>query len=222
MHPTLPIVTTAALLDSVNPCAISVLLLTVGFLISLEKSPQAILKIAGTYIFGIFVSYVLIGLGVLSVLSFFGITQGLSKFGAIILILSGLLSLLEHVVPNFPIHLAIPSFIKPQLAKQMQKATYPAMFFLGCLVGVFEFPCTGGPYLMILGLLHDKATYLSGAALLLYYNLIFVAPLVAILFTANNPILSGKFANWRKSNLKKADIISSLAMIILGAVIFLL
>ncbi|KKU93205.1 MAG: putative membrane protein, partial [Candidatus Amesbacteria bacterium GW2011_GWC1_48_10] len=61
MSLTLPVITTAALIDSVNPCAISVLLLTIGFLLSLEKSRREILSIAGLYILGIFVTYILIG-----------------------------------------------------------------------------------------------------------------------------------------------------------------
>lgn len=70
MNLTLPIVTIAALLDSINPCAISVLLLTIAFLISLRKNRRDILLIAGVYILGIFLIYILIGLGVLSALTF--------------------------------------------------------------------------------------------------------------------------------------------------------
>ena len=44
----------------------------------------------------------------------------------------------------------------------MHQATLPAAFALGVVVGLCEFPCTGGPYLMILGLLHDRGTYTSG------------------------------------------------------------
>lgn len=212
MNLTLPVVTFAALLDSINPCAISVLLLTIGFLISLKKSPRHIVLIAGIYILGIFITYILIGLGILHALTLFGISRSITKFGALILILTGILSLAK--VP-----LEIPGFIKPSLAKLIQKATYPAIFFLGVLVGLFEFPCTGGPYLMILALLHDKATFVSGAAYLVYYNLIFVSPLILIVLMTNDSRLMTKFEIWRKSHAKQADIISSVAMLILGLVI---
>ena len=95
------------------------------------------------------------------------------------------------------------------------------MFFLGVLVGLFEFPCTGGPYLMILALLHDKATFTSGAAYLIYYNLIFVSPLILITLTTYNQTLTSKFESWRKSHAKQADLYSPIAMIILGGVILL-
>ena len=93
----LPVITAGALLDSINPCAISVLLLTLGFLISLEKSHREVLVIAGSYILGIFITYILIGLGVLQALSFFGIPRAITKFGALILICTGVLGLLDRL-----------------------------------------------------------------------------------------------------------------------------
>ncbi|HJZ05454.1 hypothetical protein A2634_04260 [Candidatus Amesbacteria bacterium RIFCSPHIGHO2_01_FULL_48_32] len=208
MDPSLSVVTAAAIIDSFNPCAISVLLLTIGFLVHAQKK---VIPIASTYILGIFATYILIGLGVLRALSFFGFPHVLSKFGAAILIITGFLGLLK--VP-----LGLPAFIKPHLAKLIHTSTYPAMFTLGILVGLFEFPCTGGPYLLILTLLHDKSTLLQGALYLIYYNLIFVSPLVLILTLSTvNSQLSTKLQSWLKS-----ETISSLAMIILGAIIFML
>src|SRR3989338_4515573 len=215
MDITLAVITSAALLDSLNPCAISILILTIGFLLSLKKTPKHIMAIAGIYILGIFITYILIGLGILQALTFFGISRAITKFGAAILLLIGILGLAK--VP-----LGIPGFIKPSLAKLIQKATYPAMFFLGVLVGLFEFPCTGGPYLMILALLHDRATFTSGALYLIYYNLIFVLPLILIVLTTHNSQLTTKFESWRHSHARQADLYSPIAMIILGGVIFLL
>ncbi len=57
-----PLVTAGALIDSLNPCAFSVLLLTIAFLFSLESLRIKILKVGAAYIFGIFVVYYLIGL----------------------------------------------------------------------------------------------------------------------------------------------------------------
>ncbi|TSC85461.1 MAG: cytochrome c bioproteinis protein, transmembrane region [Microgenomates group bacterium Gr01-1014_16] len=215
MNLTLPVVTFAALLDSINPCAISVLLLTIGFLVSLKKSPKHIMAVTGVYILGIFITYILIGLGILQALTFFGISRAITKFGALILVITGILGLVG--VP-----LGIPGFIKPRLALLIQKATYPAMFALGILVGLFEFPCTGGPYLMILALLHDRATFTSGALYLIYYNLIFISPLIVISLLTNNQQLLTGFQAWRHSHAKTADLYSSIAMIVLGGVIFLL
>ena len=107
------------------------------------------------------------------------------------------------------------------LAKFIQKATYPSMIVLGICVGLFEFPCTGGPYLTILSLLHDKASFISGLFYLLYYNVIFVAPLVIILVVANSKPVLKKMEFWRKKYSKRIDIISSGLMMLLSVIIFL-
>src|SRR3989344_7196863 len=68
----------AALVDSVNPCAFSVLFLSITFLFGLGRSRNDIIKMGLLYIFGIFTTYILIGLGVLKVLSLFNIPHLMS------------------------------------------------------------------------------------------------------------------------------------------------
>jgi len=215
------IVTSAALLDSINPCAISVLLLTIGFLLSLNKARSEINKIGFIYIGSLYLTYLFIGLGVLQALVFFGFPHMLAKVGAFILFGTGLINLLGDLIPHFPIKLKIPNAAHPILARYMKKSTYPSMFVLGILVGLFEFPCTGGPYLTILSLLHDKASFNSGLLYLLYYNIIFVSPLIIILIMANSKIVLGKVGDWRKKYTKRVDIVSSILMMVLSVIIFL-
>ncbi len=220
MNLTWGIISTAALVDSINPCAISVLLLTIGFLVSLNKLRSYIIRIGFVYIIGIYITYLLIGLGVLRALSLFGFPHTLARFGAIALLLTAGINLGNIFIPKFPIKLKIPDSAHPQLAKFIQKSTVPSFFVLGVLVGLFEFPCTGGPYLVILGLLHDQATFLSGLKYLAYYNFIFVAPLIIILLIASRPGLLQKVDSWRKKNTRMADIITSVIMIVLAGIIF--
>jgi cytochrome c-type biogenesis protein len=220
MNLTWGITTTAALIDSINPCAISVLLLTIGFLISLNKSRANIIRIGLVYIVGIYLTYLLIGLGVLRALSLFGFPHILAKFGAIALLITAGINLGNIYIPKFPIKLKIPDSAHPQLAKFIQKATVPSFLILGVLVGLFEFPCTGGPYLLILGLLHDQATFISGLKYLAYYNFIFVSPLIIILLVASRPGLLQKVDSWRKKNTKVADVVTSVIMIVLACIIF--
>lgn len=215
------IVTSASLLDSINPCAISVLLLTIGFLLSLNKSREHILKIGLLYIGAIYVTYLAIGLGVLQALTFFGFPHFIAKIGAIFLLTTGLINLGGALNKNFPIKLKIPNSTHPFLAKYINRASYSSIIILGILVGLFEFPCTGGPYLTILSLLHGKATFAVGFLYLLYYNLIFVSPLIIILTAANSKRVVVKLDEWRKKNTKKVDIVTSILMIILSVVIFI-
>ena len=211
-----PLITVAALIDSINPCAFSILILTIAFLFTLGVARGGMLKIGGAYILGIFVVYILIGLGILQALHLFNTPHFMGKLGAGILIAWGIIELTGALFPRFPIKLGIPHAAHEKIAVLMKQASLPAAFMLGALVGVCEFPCTGGPYLMVLGLLHDQGTDLRGLGYLLVYNLIFVLPLVAVLLIASQPSLLAKVQNWKKQNTGNLRYAGGILMILLG------
>lgn len=218
----LPLVVVSAFLDSINPCAFSVLLLTIAFLFSVGKLRSSVLRIGGAYIFGVFLVYILIGLGILQVLHLFNTPHFMAKFGAGLLVLLGAINLINEFFPAFPIKLRIPSMSHHAMAELMEKASLPTAFLLGVLVGICEFPCTGGPYLMILGLLHDNATFTVGLGYLAFYNAIFISPLVVILFIAGDKLLLGKVEKWKKENTRGMKLWGGIAMVALGTLIFFL
>src|SRR3989338_3669834 len=99
----LPLLVIAAIVDSINPCAFSILILTIAFLMSIGKLRSGILKIGGAYVFGIFVVYILIGLGILQALHIFSTPHFMAKVGATLLILFGGINLINEFFPAFPI-----------------------------------------------------------------------------------------------------------------------
>lgn len=216
-----PLVTIAALIDSINPCAFSVLLLTIAFLLSIGKMRASVLKIGSVYILGLFAVYIAIGLGLLQALHIFNTPHFMAKVGAALLIVLGGINLINEFFPRFPIKLKIPNAAHHKMAVLMEKGSAPTAFVLGVLVGLCEFPCTGGPYLMVLGLLHDKATYVRGLAYLFYYNVLFVLPLAIILAIASNKLLLDKVQAWQKQERKGMRLWGGVAMVALGIVIFL-
>jgi len=218
----LPLIGVAALIDSINPCAFSILLLTIAFLLSIGKLRSSVLAIGSAYILGIFLVYLVIGLGLLQTLHIFNTPHFMAKVGASLLIVLGLINIIKEFFPAFPIKLGIPHVAHEKIAVLMEKASVPTAVGLGVLVGLCEFPCTGGPYLMVLGLLHDHATYYTGAAYLVLYNLIFILPLVLILAIASDQSLLGKVQSWQQSERGIMRWAGGAAMIILGLLIFLL
>jgi cytochrome c biogenesis protein CcdA len=216
----LPLIAVAALIDSINPCAFSVLLLTIAFLLSIGKLRSSVLSIGLAYIFGIFVVYLVIGLGLLQTLHIFDTPHFMAKAGATLLVALGLINILNEQFPKFPLRLAIPHVAHHRIAVLMEKASVPTAVVLGGLVGLCEFPCTGGPYLMVLGLLHDHATYYSGVGYLMLYNLIFILPLVLILLIASDRSLLARVQAWQQSERKAMRWGGGIAMIALGAIVF--
>ena len=218
----LPLVGVSALIDSINPCAFSVLILTIAFLFSIGKLRSSILKIGSSYIAGIFLIYFLIGLGLLQTLHLFNTPHFMARVGAALLIVLGAINLINEFFPAFPIKLKIPNAAHHKMAKLMERGSMPTAFLLGGLVGLCEFPCTGGPYLMVLGLLHDQGTYLTGVGYLLLYNLIFILTLVIILTISSDKGLLEKVQAWQQKERKLMRFGGGIAMVVLGIIIFFL
>jgi len=216
----LPLVLISAILDSVHPCSFSILLITIAFLFGMQMTRKKILQIGGLYIAGIFAAYFTIGVGLLKVLHLFNVPHFMGKLGATLLIVFGALNIINELFPKFPIKLKIPSVSHTAMGRLMEKASFPAAFGLGLLVGVCQFPCMGGPYLMIIGLLHDKMTYFAGFGYLTLYNLILIIPLVVVLWIAADKVIVNKIQEWKITNLKGLRFWAGSAMIIIGILIF--
>src|SRR3989344_3530810 len=217
-----PLLTVSAIVDSINPCAFSILIVSLIFLFSVGSTTSKVIRYGLVYIFGIFVAYFLIGLGLLQALHIFNTPHFMSKVGAVMLVIFGTVSILEVLIPSFPIKLGVPQGAHQKMNQLLEKMSLPAMFLLGGLVGLCEFPCTGGPYLMVIGLLHDSRTYWQGAGYLILYNLIFVLPLVLILLTAGNERLVAKVKTLQQQNKKAVKLTAGLAMILLAILIMTL
>lgn len=215
----LPLVAIAALIDSINPCALSILLLTIVFLFGIGQGRAGIVKLGAVYIAGIFIAYLAIGFGIIHALHIFNTPHFMAKVGAAVMIGWGALELITVRFPSFPIQLRIPQAAHGAMARLMNRASMPTVFALGALVGLCEFPCTGGPYLMVLGLLHDSTTYLRGAGYLVLYNLIFILPLVVVLAIASERSLMEKVNTWRKTNTKAMRLWGGAAMVAFGIIL---
>lgn len=218
----LPLVGVAALIDSINPCAFSILILTIAFLFGIGSVRSRILSIGGFYILGIFAVYMLIGLGIMQTLHLFNTPHFMAKAGASLLIAFGLINIINEFFPSFPVKLKIPDTAHHKMAELMARISLPTAFLLGALVGLCEFPCTGGPYLMVLGLLHDQATYFMGFGYLLLYNVIFVLPLIIILLISSDAALVAKVQAWQGRERGWMRLGGGVAMMMLGIIFFLL
>lgn len=215
----LPLVFFSALLDSIHPCSFSILLITIAFLFGLQMTRRKILQIGGTYIAGIFASYFLIGLGILKVLHLFNTPHFMGKLGAALLVGFGLVNLINYFFPRFPFKLKLPSAAHGAMAKLMDKTSIPAAFGLGFLVGICQFPCMGGPYLMVIGLLRDTATYATGFGYLLLYNGILAVPLAVVLWLASDKIVVDRIQEGKRTNMNGVRLWAGITMVIVGILI---
>ncbi len=215
------VVTSSAFLDGLNPCAFAVLLFFIGFLFTLKKTRAKIWQMGLVYIGAIYLAYLLIGLGIAQAIVISGAPHLMAKIGAYLVIGLGVIQLLGIVFPAFPIRLRIPLDTKATLEKWMYKATLPASFIGGFLVGLCTFPCSGGIYVAIIGMLAAQSTATQGALWMLWYNLIFVSPLFILLLLSSNRKATEKLQNLEQAETTRVKLLIGAFMIALGAVILI-
>ncbi len=217
----LPAVLITGLLDSVNPCAFAVILLLIAFLFTLRQSRARILQLGFVYIGMIFIVYFGIGLGLLRAVRLSSDPHFVARAGSWLLIVLGVLNLLEYFFPKFPIKLHMPSFASDRTNQLIKQATFPATMAAGFLVGLCTFPCSGGIYVSIITLLNAKTTLAWGLVYLLLYNLVFVLPLVVILFGLGNRLTAKSWARWEREHSLKIRLWYGLGMVVIGLIMLM-
>lgn len=199
--PTLGVVLASAAIDSINPCAIGVLILMVSLVLSGKGSMGRLLFLGFLYIGAIFVTYLLAGLGLVYFLAAIPlwVTEYLSIAVGSLVIFAGLLEIKDFFWYGEGWSLHIPIYFSEKIEKYAKRMTIPGVIFLGAFVAGVELPCTGAPYLAIITILSINFNF-SAFLLLVLYNLIFVLPLIIILFLVAGGMKLNKIHQWKTDN----------------------
>jgi cytochrome c biogenesis protein CcdA/thiol-disulfide isomerase/thioredoxin len=210
----------AALVDSTNPCGLSVL---VFLLISMAAAGdrKRILLVGGVYIAAMFLFHLFVGIGLFSAMAISGLTKPFSIIGGAVALILGLFTLADVLRNKETFLLSIPESGKGMLGTYARKATVPAAFVLGILAGVLGFSCTGGIYISILGLMGREMTVMTGLPYLVLYNLIFVLPLVLVTLLVAYGLSPERAERWRTENKRSIRVIIGIILVALGLVILL-
>ncbi len=222
--PALPIVIATALVDSINPCAIGVLILMVTTLLALNKgkgNKNKMLLVGLIYILVVYVTYFLAGIGLLYFIQRLNIAEPLGIFVGILVIILGLIEVKELWWYGKGVTLGIPARRAEQIKQYMKKLSLPMAIFLGFFVAAVELPCTGGPYLAITTLLSKIGLSTKVLFYLLLYNFIFVLPLIAILFLVYFGTSTKKVKEWKDKQKKWMRFWIGIVMIALGILLIL-
>ncbi|MGC8979554.1 cytochrome c biogenesis CcdA family protein [Caldisericum sp.] len=215
--------TGAALVDSINPCAIAVLLILLTALLAAGEKTRA-LKAGVAFIISIYIVYFLFGLGLFHALQISGLSYWFYQILGFFAIIIGLLNFKDYFwygAGGFVME--IPRSWRPAMKKLLQSVTSPlGAFLMGFVICLFELPCTGGPYLFMTGLLAQQVTQTLAIPILLYYNLLFVLPLIAIVvILCFGMSKTEEIEKWRTENIRLLHLIAGLIMIALGVAVVL-
>jgi len=210
----------AALVDSMNPCGLSVLVFLL-LTMAAAGSRRRILLAGGAYIAAMFLFHLLVGIGLFSVFSLSGLSKPFSIIGGIIALLFGVINIVDLLRNRETFFLSIGENRKGILGEYARMATLPAAFVLGILAGLFGFTCTGGIYISILGLMGREMSVMSGLSWLVLYNLIFVLPLVIITLLVAYGVSPERAEELRTRHKRLLRVIISTILIGLGIIILL-
>ena len=199
----------AGLVDGINPCAIAVLLVFVSATLlavgatmegSLGDRRRALFKGGAAYVAGMFVTYLLIGLGLMGFAGALREDHLGTKIFAVVAIAWSLVALQEALLPEFGERLRMPPMFHSRAQGWVQRASLPGLFGAGALIGLCTVPCSGNVYLAVLALLSSRTDLAQAFGYLVVYNLAFVLPLVALLGIAATPVAMRALARWQLHN----------------------
>ncbi len=221
--PELSAVLITAGVDSINPCAIGVLILLVSTLLANVKSKGRMLKLGLMYIFAIYVTYLLAGLGLMYGLSSLPIviTEYISIIVGMLIVAAGVVEIKDFFWYGKGFSLAISPKRAKNIQKYVQKISLPGVFGLGVFVAAVELPCTGAPYLAIITLLSQSFDIVA-FALLLLYNFIFVLPLIIILVMVYFGSKLQNIKMWKQKNRPYMRLVTGILLIYLGWLLMLI
>ncbi|MDR0283187.1 MAG: sulfite exporter TauE/SafE family protein [Candidatus Peribacteria bacterium] len=152
----------AALADSINPCAFAVMLLLLTSILSRTKDRKKALLAGILFSLAIFITYFLLGMGVLKLLGNVKSLFRLKRIVGIVGLFVGLANIKDYFRYGKGFLMEIPMSRRPLMQKIIKKVVSPAgAFVVGVLVSLFLLPCSSGPYLTILGYLSAESQTLN-------------------------------------------------------------
>lgn len=231
----------AGLADGVNPCAFAVIVFFVSFLAAYKYTKKEIIVVGSAYCLAVFLAYVLMGLGAFHVL------YAMKAFKYVTLVVQWgmvglcgvflLLSLYDFIVyqrtkKSEKMLLQLPTNYKVYIHKVMRfflKDKHSsvwrlllAAFLVGFVVSGVEAVCTGQVYLptIVVILKEVNQHFWRATEFLLFYNLMFILPLVLVFVLTLCGKESATFNDWLKKHLGLTKFL--LCLVFLGLLVLLL
>ena len=221
--PTLGLVVGSAAIDSINPCAIGVMILMISVVLSGGGTVRRMLFLGSLYVFAVFATYLTAGLGLIYFLGSIPlfVTEYISIFVGAFIILAGLVEIKDFFWYQRGFSLEIPHAFIDKINKYAKNTTIPGVLLLGVFVAGVELPCTGAPYLAIITILSLNFD-LSAFMLMVLYNLIFVAPLIFILLLVATGVQVQSLKKFKEDARGYMRLFIGLLLIALGWVLILI
>ncbi|OFV67976.1 MAG: cytochrome c biogenesis protein, transmembrane region [Candidatus Syntrophoarchaeum caldarius] len=161
----------------INLCTFAVFILLLTSLLILNDRRKIII-IGITFIIAVYLTYLLVGVGLINTFLFAGTERYIRSAVIIIALLAGVINIRDFFTGEST--LAIPKFAKPGIKRMIEYASLPTAGVLGVFATLVGLPCTVGVYLPVLTALSAEPP-LQAILYLLFYNIIYILPLFGII-----------------------------------------
>jgi len=185
----------AGLVDGLNPCAFATLIFFVSYLTLSGREGREVLVVGTTFTLGVFVAYLVVGVGFYKVLDLLGdllTTLGRWVYGLTALLCAGLavFSFLDFLKARRgeigDMALNLPHGLRMRINAVIRRgrksrAFVAGTFVTGVVVSFLELACTGQVYLpTIIFVVSQPEMRVRALLFLVLYNLLFILPLVVV------------------------------------------
>ena len=226
----------AGLIDGINPCAFATTIFLVGYLIYLGRGRKAIFLLGGSFCFGVFATYFLLGLGLSKLADWINSLAWLKTAVYGMMGTGGLVLAVMHVRDAWCFH-------RTGLARDMslglsaettrkihahvreysgRKSLVLAGLVLGVIISSLELVCTGQIYLPALMVMNRRGMTGHSLLLLLVYNLAFILPLVLVTLLAAGGVSGKRLAEFARRNVTLTKLLMAALFLLLAAAMLFL
>ncbi len=222
----------AGLLDGINPCAFTTLLFLISSLFYIGRGKKEILQIGLIFSLTIFLSYYLVGLGLLNIVrtaNFFPVVSKIIKY--ILIVALSILALLSFY-DAYKAKKGSTSEMKLQLPKSLKKRIHNTIrvntrtrglvvgtIIIGVMVTIFELTCTGQVYLPIIAYIIKIEGNISAYLYLTLYNFGFIIPLLIVFVMIYKGTTNQKLMSWFQARLTTIKVL--LGILFLSMILFI-
>ena len=228
-------VAVSGLIDGINPCAFATIIFFISYLTLINRKGREILWVGGMFALSVFLTYFLIGTGALKMitsLSFLPLVRKIFVLvtAALALIL-GVVSLYDYLQfkkkgTTKDAKLQLPPFLKNLIHSAIRKNVRLSNYILmaavtGFIVSLLELACTGQIYLPTIMFISTIPDLKANALFyLLFYNLMFIVPLVLVFSFTYWGTTSAQWAELTNKNFGKIKIAMTLLFFGLAVLLF--
>jgi cytochrome c biogenesis protein CcdA len=216
-----PSVFLVGFLAGFNPCLLAILAFIASVTLATTGRRRNVLLIVLMFSLGIFVTYLIVGIGLLNIIEQLPSLQASIKNFLVVLI--GILGLWHmydawHLRTNTESSFYTPkSFIR--LTESVTKnVSLPASFFMGALFSLIKAPCVGAVYFVILDMVRSGSG--EGYLYLAAYNFGVVLPVLVLGFAIAFGLNPEKVEKFRKEKRSIMRLITGVTLLVIAVLMY--